>query len=87
MMKTALSLSDEQVQRIAPMMKERQAKLQALRKDGTLSRHDRAARIRAIREASQAKVNAVLTPEQARKWRGPSAPSPKATGSTAAPGA
>ncbi len=67
MMKQSLNLSDEQMQKLEPIMKEQQAKVQALRTDATLSRQEKVAKMRQIGEAASAKFKAVLTPGQSEK--------------------
>ncbi len=69
MMKQSLNLTDEQMQKLEPVMKEQQAKIAALRSDTTLSRQDRVAKQKQIGEAGNAKLKAVLTPDQAEKWQ------------------
>jgi Spy/CpxP family protein refolding chaperone len=69
MMKQSLNLTDEQVQKLEPVMKDQQAKVAALRKDTTLSRQDRVAKLKQVGESASAKLKAVLTPEQLAKWQ------------------
>lgn len=42
--------------------------MQAIRKDESLSREQKMEKSRAVREESQKAINAVLTPEQAKKF-------------------
>jgi Spy/CpxP family protein refolding chaperone len=66
-MQQALGLSDQQAQKLEPIMKQHQAKLDALRRDGTLSRQERTAKMKEIGQDTSAKLKAVLTPEQLQK--------------------
>ncbi len=69
MMKRALNLTDEQVQRLEPVMKEQQAKFAALRRDTGLSRREKVAKVKEIRAAADARMKTILTPEQAERWQ------------------
>ncbi len=68
-MQDLLGLSDEQAQKLEPVLKEQQKKLEALRRETSLSRKERVAKLREIQQAADAKINAHLTPEQAEKWQ------------------
>ena len=68
MMKRKLDLTDEQVKKLDPIMKDQQAKVAAVRSNTTLSRQDKMAKLNQIRVATDPQVKRVLTPEQARKW-------------------
>src|SRR5439155_14307265 len=58
MMQQSLNLTDEQVQKLEPVMKAQQAKVAALRSDSTLSRQERAAKFKQIGKEGNAKFNA-----------------------------
>ena len=69
MMKQTLSLSEDQVQKLQPILKDHQGKITALRHDTSLSHADKSARMRETESATSTKVSALLTPEQAQKWK------------------
>ena len=68
-MKQSLNLSDEQARRLEPALKEQQDKLNALRRDASLSRKDRMAKLRELQQVTDSKIKAHLTPEQVEKWQ------------------
>jgi len=59
-----LSLSDEQKSQILPIITERQQKIQALRNDASLPPQQRMSQVQVIMKDSDARINALLTPEQ-----------------------
>lgn len=63
-----LNLSTDQQNRIRPILKDRQEKMQALFQDQSLSRQDRRSKMRSIREESTAKIRAVLNDDQKQKY-------------------
>jgi hypothetical protein len=69
MMKQSLNLSDEQAKKLEPVLKEQQEKLSALRRDTTLSRKDRVAKLKELQQGTDIKIKAQLAPEQAEKWQ------------------
>jgi len=68
-MKTQLSLTDDQVEKLKPIYKEQRDKLQALRSDTTLSREDMMAKRKELQAALSDKVKDILTPDQFAKWQ------------------
>jgi hypothetical protein len=68
-MKDYLSLSDEQAEKLTPVLKEQQDKLNALRRDTSLSRKGKATKLKELQQGTSAKIKAQLTPEQAAKWQ------------------
>jgi periplasmic protein CpxP/Spy len=69
MMKRSLGLNDEQAKKLGPMLQERQNQMNALRRNTSLSRQERLAKLREIEKATDDKIKAVLTPAQADKWQ------------------
>ncbi len=69
MMKQSLNLSDEQAKKLEPVLKEQQEKLNALRRDTSLSRKDRVAKLKQLQQGTDTKIKAQLAPEQADKWQ------------------
>ena len=63
-----LKLTDEQAAKLKPILKEEIDKLRALRQDTSLSRQDRAAKTKEIRDAVTGKVKPILTADQVEKW-------------------
>lgn len=68
-MAQSLNLSEPQTQKLEPILKEEQAKVAALRRDSTISRQQRAAKLKEIGEATNLKLQTVLTPDQIDTWR------------------
>jgi hypothetical protein len=69
MMKQSLNLSDEQAKKLEPVLKEQQKKLNALRRDTSLSRKDRVAKLKELQQGTDAKIKPLLTAEQTEKWQ------------------
>lgn len=63
-----LSLTPDQVEKIKPILQEEQTRMKALREDKALSREQRTAKLRDIRQETFAKIKPVLTPEQQEKF-------------------
>jgi hypothetical protein len=63
----ALDLSADQQREIRPVLVERQKRLEGVLQDQSLSPHDRHARARAIRDESQARIDAFLNDQQRQK--------------------
>lgn len=59
-----LSLTDEQKSQILPIITERQQKIQAIRNDASVLPQQRMSQVQGIMKDSDAKINALLTPEQ-----------------------
>jgi len=64
-----LNLTDDQKTKVKAALADQQTKMKALRDDKSLSREDRRAKGKEIREATQAKIKGILTPEQMEKWQ------------------
>ena len=84
------SLTDEQKTKIKPVLEEQFKKLEELQLEKTLPMEERRKKIMEIRDASQAKIKAFLTPEQRQKMeslpqRGQLRPAPGAPGAPGAP--
>ena len=63
-----LDLTGDQQAKIKPIIEEQHKQMMDLRQDTSMSREDRFAKFREIREKSFAKMKEVLTPEQQKKW-------------------
>ncbi len=64
-----LGLSDEQREKIRPILLDQAQQMRALHDDTSLSPQDRRAKVRALRRATRQKVDQILTPEQKAKRR------------------
>ncbi len=69
MLRQSLDLSDAQAKELEPVLKEQQDKLNALRRDTSLSRREGVARLKEIQQTADSKIKVQLTPEQAEKWQ------------------
>ena len=63
-----LQFTEEQKQKLAPIFREEGEKMRALQANDKLSREEKVAKFRELRETVGAKVKAILTPEQQAKW-------------------
>ena len=63
-----LKLTDEQKEKLKPIVKEFAGKLRELRQDTALSRQDRTAKMREIQAEESKKIKTVLTKEQQEKY-------------------
>ena len=59
-----LHITRKQAMQLLPILKAEEPKLQAIRSDTSLSRMERLRRLRAVHEASDPQVKAILTPAQ-----------------------
>ena len=59
-----LHITRKQAMQLLPILKAEEPKLQAIRNDPSLSRMERLRRLRAVHEASDPQVKAILTPAQ-----------------------
>jgi Spy/CpxP family protein refolding chaperone len=67
LMQHSLGLSDEQAKKLEPIMRQHAAKVATVRRDNTLSRQERTAKMKEIGQDTSVKLKAVLTPEQFQK--------------------
>jgi protein CpxP len=65
----ALNLTDDQKEKLRPILQEEVDKMKAVRDDTSLTPDQKKAKLREIHEAYRPKVNDVLTPEQQAKWQ------------------
>jgi periplasmic protein CpxP/Spy len=63
-----LKLTDAQKTEIKPILAAEANEIKAVAQDSSLSKEQKQTKISAIREASDTKINALLTPEQQAKW-------------------
>ena len=62
------SLTSDQQAQIKPILANQQQQMQALRQDSSLSREDRMAKVKSIRDDSSAKISALLNDGQKQKF-------------------
>jgi Spy/CpxP family protein refolding chaperone len=68
MLTEQLGLTDEQKEKIAPILKEAEEQGRAIQKDASLSEDQKKEKMRANREETGKAITALLTPEQAKKF-------------------
>jgi Spy/CpxP family protein refolding chaperone len=68
MLSKRLNLSADQQAKLAPIMKDRHEQIRAIFQDSSLSKEDRIAKIKAVRNDSNAKIEALLTDEQKQNF-------------------
>lgn len=68
MLAEQLELTAEQKEKIAPIWKHQAEQMQAIRKDDSLSREQKMEKTKAAREETHKAIEALLTPEQAKKF-------------------
>ena len=64
-----LGLTEEQKQQLKPILKGEWARLKALRDDQSLTRPEKRAKLKALREELLPQLKEILTPEQLAKWQ------------------
>lgn len=67
-MSQMLDLTGDQQEKIRPILESESTQMQQLRSDTSLSQEDRMAKMKQIREGSSSQINAVLTPDQQKKY-------------------
>lgn len=65
----ALQLSPAQKQKILPILKEEAPKVQAIKSNTSLGPMQKGMQLRQISEATDAKLQPILSPEQYQKWQ------------------
>jgi periplasmic protein CpxP/Spy len=68
MLAKRLNLTDDQKQKLLPILTEQQEKMKSIRDDSSLSRDDRFQKMRDLREETDNKINPILTDEQRQKY-------------------
>ncbi len=68
-MSERLNLTDEQKEKIRPILQDQANQLKALREDTSLSPAQRREKRRKIGQATRKQIAQILTPEQKEKWR------------------
>ena len=67
-LKTDLNLTQDQVDKIKPILEDRRQKMMALRQDATLSGEQKRDKAKDILQSSNEQIKAILTPDQAKKF-------------------
>lgn len=67
-MTKTLNLTDDQQQKIKPMLEQEQQQMQTLRSDTSMSQQDRMTKMRALRQSTNEQIKGVLTSDQQTKW-------------------
>ena len=63
-----LNLTDAQKAKIKPIMEAQRDKMKAMREDTSLDRKAKTTKMKAMRDDMDKKINAILTPDQRKKW-------------------
>jgi Spy/CpxP family protein refolding chaperone len=69
MLKHRLNLSDDQTAQVKSIFEGQRAKMEALHSNTSMDPQDRRAQMMAIRQDGEAKIGAILTPEQKSKYQ------------------
>ncbi|HTI97306.1 MAG TPA: hypothetical protein VL527_00275 [Dongiaceae bacterium] len=69
MLAKQLDLTEAQKEKLKPILKDQAEQLKALRADTNMSRDDKMAKLKEIRESLNAQLKTILTPEQMEKWQ------------------
>lgn len=67
-MTTQLNLTDEQQQKIKPILDSESTQMHALRGDSSLTQEERMAKMKQIRQASSEQIKPILTADQQQKY-------------------
>jgi protein CpxP len=68
MLAKQLNLTDDQKQKLLPILTEQREKMKSIRDDTSLSRDDRFQKMRDLRQDTDNKINPILTDEQKQKY-------------------
>jgi Spy/CpxP family protein refolding chaperone len=63
-----LNLTDEQQQKIKPILEQEQQQMQALHQDTSMSQEDRAGKMQQVRQGTNDQIKSVLNAEQQQKF-------------------
>jgi Spy/CpxP family protein refolding chaperone len=67
-MTQALNLTEDQQDKIKPILENESTQMQSLRSDTSLSQEDRMAKMKQIRENATSEINPILTPDQQKQY-------------------
>ena len=68
MLARQLKLTDDQKQKLLPILTDQQQQMQTLRQDSSMSRDDKMAKMKSMREDSNSKISAILNDDQKQKF-------------------
>jgi Spy/CpxP family protein refolding chaperone len=63
-----LNLSDDQKQKLTTIFSDSQQQMQSIRQDSSLSREDKMAKMKSLREQTDNKINGILNDDQKQKY-------------------
>ena len=64
-----LKLTDDQKEKLKPVLREQAKKVRELRQDSDLGQQERLVKFRELRQSTQEKLKTILTPEQLEKFK------------------
>ncbi len=67
-MTQTLNLTEDQQQKIKPILENQSTQMQGLHQDTTMSREDKMAKMQQIRQGTNEQINGILNPDQQKKW-------------------
>ena len=67
-MTKALNLTEDQQQKIKPILESQSQQMQTLRQDTTISQQDKWTKMREIHQATNDQIKPILTADQQQKW-------------------
>lgn len=67
-LKTDLALTDDQASKVQETLMEQREKMKGMKNDATLTKEQKKEQMKAGRAEVNAKISAILTPEQKTKW-------------------
>lgn len=68
-MKKQLNLSDDQVDKLKPIMNSQMSDMQAVKADTSLTPQQKRSKMMDIHQKYSSQINAILTPDQQAKWK------------------
>ncbi|HWY55658.1 MAG TPA: hypothetical protein VNZ03_14420 [Terriglobales bacterium] len=69
MLSEKLNLTDDQKEKLKPILQDQMQQMKAVREGGSLSEEQKRAKMKSIHESLHDQINAVLTPEQQSKFK------------------
>jgi len=66
---TELNLTDDQKDKIKPILQSEYSQLKALQDDSSMSPDQKQAKAKDIRDSAHSQISSILTPEQQQKWQ------------------
>ena len=69
MLSEKLNLTDDQKEKLKPILQDQMQQMKAVREGGSLSEEQKRAKMKSIHESLHDQINVVLTPEQQAKFK------------------